>query len=478
MMRRSVALSLLLIVAFLLASCAPAANAVVAVPTAGAAAIASTGPQMQVGSPWPYVDGTLLVPVPAGPFTMGNDMPDSPVHTVTLSDFWIYSTKVTNQQFAACVAGGGCTAPDAGDNPVYADPASAENPVVGVTYDQAAAYCTSVHARLPTEAEWEKTARGPDANVYPWGNADPTCDLLNFNKCVGQTTSVTTYPQGQSYYQALDMEGNANEWVADRYEAAYYKQSPAQDPPGPDTGKFRSVRASNFDSQAVLVPAATRSFELPENHRNDLGFRCVVLDPGYFAPFCQTVVVTGLGTTPKIEGCPPPTFRLEPTCLDGKTSGSYITIDGLLMPPDAYVKAPSSCERISAVKYFCPPSEMGKPGLEVWATCKFKGTDAGCVKGYHYDAGKEACLPDPGATSSAVCLPGYNYDPASQCCSAIPGSLRAYAPCPPGYGFMKDKNRCANGVVYRPGLVTGGECPRKDKPPDEGPPPCVGPNCP
>jgi len=155
------------------------------------------GPELKFGSSYQYADGSLLVAVPAGPFTMGVDGPDNPQHTVTLSDFWIYSTKVTDQQYANCVQAGGCTTPDKNDHPSFNDPAGANNPVVGVTYDQASAYCTFVHGRLPTEAEWEKTARGPNANIYPWGNGAPSCDLLNYNQCVGQTTNVILDPQGQ-----------------------------------------------------------------------------------------------------------------------------------------------------------------------------------------------------------------------------------------------------------------------------------------
>ena len=166
-----------------------------------------TGPEMKVGSTYPYVDGTLLVAVPAGPFTMGHGGLDNPEHQVSLGDFWIYSTKVTNQQYAFCVKTGQCTPPDLKDNVSYTAFSRLTDPVSGVTYDQSAAYCSFVHGQLPTEAQWEKTARGPNGNIYPWGNNAPICDLLNFNNCVGKTTSVIKYPQGASYYSALDMEG-------------------------------------------------------------------------------------------------------------------------------------------------------------------------------------------------------------------------------------------------------------------------------
>jgi len=204
---------------------------------------------MEVGSFYTYVDGAILAAVPGGPFLMGyNNYFDSKEHTVTLSDFWIYSTKVTNRMYAYCVRMGKCTVPDGRDDPSFDDPLHSNNPVVGVTWYQASEYCAFVGGRLPTEAEQEKTARGPDGNIYPWGDAAPSCDRLNNSDCIGTTTDVTQYPSGQSYYEAMDMSGNAFEWDADWYKLDYYSNAPAQDPLGPLSGVERSVRASAFNS--------------------------------------------------------------------------------------------------------------------------------------------------------------------------------------------------------------------------------------
>jgi formylglycine-generating enzyme required for sulfatase activity len=132
--------------------------------------VAASGPDMEVGSTYFYVDGTTLVAVPAGEFLMGADGKDNGEHAVTLNDYWIYSTKVTNQQFALCETLGKCTSPNLEDNPNYKDYSRSNDPVVGVTYNQAVAYCSFVHGRLPTEAEWEKSARNPDGSLYPWGD--------------------------------------------------------------------------------------------------------------------------------------------------------------------------------------------------------------------------------------------------------------------------------------------------------------------
>ena len=112
-----------------------------------------SGPPMEVGSKYPYVDGSVLVAVPGGEFTMGHGGEDNPEHTVNISSFWIYRAKVTNSQYAFCVSVGECTPPDLKDNVGYGDLLNANHPVVGVNHAQAAAYCEFVHGRLPTEAE-------------------------------------------------------------------------------------------------------------------------------------------------------------------------------------------------------------------------------------------------------------------------------------------------------------------------------------
>ena len=284
-----------LAIALILNSCAPASSPILPTrtpvpPTPTLAPVELAAP-MEVGSSFTYVDGTSLVAVPIGPFLMGHGSADNPEHTVTLSDYWIYATKVTNSQYALCVAQARCTAPDAADNLNYSAFASQNDPVVGVTYDQATAYCNYVNGSLPTEAQWEKAARGPDGNLDPWGNAEPTCDFLNFNNCVRDITDVMKYPKGKSPYGALDMEGNVYEWTADWYDPLYYKNSPPGDPPGPDSGKARVIRSSSFRSTAVQTLAYARFFSSPSDHRSDLGFRCVVKDTSYFAPACQLASV-------------------------------------------------------------------------------------------------------------------------------------------------------------------------------------------
>lgn len=244
-----------------------------------------------VGTTMHWVDGSVLVYVPEGPFLMGGNKKDNPEHTVTLSPYWIYQTKVTNRMYGLCVDVGVCTPPL--DKQAVIDMSSQyllDRPIVDVNWEQAQGYCGWVEGLLPTEAQWEKAARGPDGNIYPWGAADPSCDLLNFNGCLGKTSRVFDYLDGRSYYSAYDMAGNTFEWTNDRYDAYYYPNGPDINPPGPATGTRRVVRGSNFSSKNADVPVSLRFLAPPEDHRSDLGFRCVVEQPRVFAPYCQTSV--------------------------------------------------------------------------------------------------------------------------------------------------------------------------------------------
>ena len=442
-----------------------------AAPTGTLVPVNLAGPEMKVGSTFLYVDGSILVAVPAGSFTMGHGGVDNPEHKVNLADFWIYRTKVTNGQYAYCAAAGQCTPLiSQKDNPTYGDPLHASDPMVGVDYSQAEAYCSFVNARLPTEAEWEKTARGPDANIYPWGNGAPGCDLLNYLSCVGNTTPVNTYPKGRSYYSAFDTEGNAFEWVADWYKADYYVSGPPDDPKGPDTGNEHSVRSSAFNSGQNQTQAFNRFFSRPEDHRNNLGFRCVVVDPTFYAPFCQYPAVfgtNGIGgdaTGEKIAvTCPNLSISQAPGC-NGLNPVTVVTFSG---PAGAIITAPQppcTQDPNNGNKFTC----TGDGKLNICSQCTVTITSQPqCPSGYTYDGASKSCVSQGG---TGQCLTGFvlgtsvyskpapsssTQTTGAKCCSAQTGGFgQTFSSCPAGTFF--DGQECISVQVQSPSCKSQG----------------------
>jgi formylglycine-generating enzyme required for sulfatase activity len=222
----------------------------------------------------------MMIYVPAGEFTMGSldadrDARDEekPAHTVNLDAFWIDKTEVTNAQYQKCVEAGACKEPTCWDK---GDLNGVDQPVVCVTWDDAQTYAAWAGGRLPTEAEWEKAARGTDERLYPWGDEAADCDKANFKGCMGRTVTVGSYPDGASPYGALDMAGNVWEWVADWYDEGYYQDSPTRNPQGPNSGERRALRGGSFDMSESRLRNAFRIGNMPAYSNWDLGFRVVV----------------------------------------------------------------------------------------------------------------------------------------------------------------------------------------------------------
>jgi len=231
-------------------------------------------------------DGAEMVYVPAGEFLMGSedadaDSDEAPEHTVYLDAYWIYKHEVTNAQYRSCIESGECSG-DLGDYP------EDDFPPVYIDWFEADAYCQWAGGRLPTEAEWEKAARGTDGRRFPWGNTDVTgekanyCDLnceyewLDESQDDGyaRTAPVGSYPNGASPYGALDMAGNVWEWVADWYGEDYYSNSPEDNPHGPDSGTSRVLRGGSWLNNQELLRASLRLRNHPDLTLSYLGFRC------------------------------------------------------------------------------------------------------------------------------------------------------------------------------------------------------------
>jgi len=244
-------------------------------------------------------DVNQMITIPAGPFQMGcnpsnpsdtcftNEMP---LHIVVLSVYEIDKYEVTNIQYAACVAAGACTQPaffSSGTRASYYDnPEYTYYPVMHLTYYQATQFCSWAGKRLPSEAEWEKAARGDkDARAYPWLEStpggsqplDPT--RLNADGYVGDTTRVGSYPTGASPYGVMDMVGNVREWVADWYDARYYSLFPVDgwpgNPTGPANGILRITRGGSWFDIAFVDRVAFRfPYEAGRITGVGIGFRC------------------------------------------------------------------------------------------------------------------------------------------------------------------------------------------------------------
>ena len=217
-----------------------------------------------------------------------------PAHDVTLDAFWIDQVEVTNGMYGLCVQAGVCRPPvkinSDNQEDYFGNPEFQDYPVIQVAWYDANTYCQWAGRRLPTEAEWERAARGDDMRNYPWGNEPPNEQNSNANNTVGDVTRVGSYAAGASPFGALDMAGNVWEWVADYYQPDYYAESPSVNPTGPENGGFdhlRVIRGGSFQDNLFDLRVSNRGFEVgpdPSKLPNEdayygrssvkIGFRC------------------------------------------------------------------------------------------------------------------------------------------------------------------------------------------------------------
>ncbi len=236
-------------------------------------------PNVPVDAKTSEKDGMPQVYVPEGIFVMGsNDDPKAkefPAHGVYLDAFWMDKVEVSNAMYAKCVEAGECLLPVLRLNPYYGKWAYRDLPVVYVNWYAAEKYCAWAGRRLPTEAEWEKAARGTERLSYPWGEDRANPRLANFDESlIGEALSVFRYPLGASPYGALNMAGNVREWVADWFANDYYGISPKVNPTGPETGFERSLRGGAYDANADSITTYHRFNHEPDSAGLSRGFRC------------------------------------------------------------------------------------------------------------------------------------------------------------------------------------------------------------
>jgi eukaryotic-like serine/threonine-protein kinase len=239
-------------------------------------------------------DGMVLVYVPAGEFLMGSEDEDAwddekPEHLVYLDAYWIYQTEVTNRQYNQCIQAEVCSK-------TWHENPDDDYPVTSVFRRDGRKYCEWAGGRLPTEAEWEKAARGTDGRNYPWGNEPVTGEHGNFcdvncdeewgypdttqDDGYSQTAPVGSYPLGASPYGALDMAGNVWEWVADGYDRDYYSTAPYRNPQGPKGGGYAELMRGGSWLNTADALRVTYRFSLEEAVFEEImfetfGFRCV-----------------------------------------------------------------------------------------------------------------------------------------------------------------------------------------------------------
>ncbi len=219
-------------------------------------------------------DGMVEVYIPDGEFQMGTWSSESkdemPMHSVYLDAFWIDLTEVTNGMYEKCILAGMCGARGYPGDLKFSEE---RMPAAGVFWNDALAYCQWVGARLPTEAEWEKAARGTRGIIYPWGNV-PTWGYKKWNDHKGNIFPVGYIGTDISPYGVLDMGGNVTEWVADWYDSEYYDRSPSRNPTGPSSGEDRVIRGGSWLYDDWYVASAERSAFPPDLTLGDVGFRC------------------------------------------------------------------------------------------------------------------------------------------------------------------------------------------------------------
>lgn len=240
-------------------------------------------------APWATAlgaDTKDMVLIPKGEFTMGSqDHSDEMLHQVVVDGYHIDKYEVSNAKYKDFMRATKHPAPAYWDDPRLNSP---DQPVVGVNWYDSNAFCEWKGKRLPTEAEWERAAKGPDSHHYPWGHKIDTT-RANYGQNVGKTTPVDSYPSGVSGYGVYNLAGNVFEWVSDWYDPNYYQVSPALNPQGPsggynfaNQGPVKVLKGGSWLAPQSSLHTSHRFWNQPENNSYGvgLGFRCAMSTDG------------------------------------------------------------------------------------------------------------------------------------------------------------------------------------------------------
>jgi formylglycine-generating enzyme required for sulfatase activity len=245
-------------------------------------------------------DGAPMLLIPEGEFTMGTDdvgagwqqgnSNEHPEHTVTVKSYYIDQFEVTIARYAKFLEATKHSAPPSWDDDAVTS--AGDRPVVGVDWEDANAYCKWAGERLPTEAEWEKAARGTDKRRFPWGDMQPFVDIANYNRGLWVSYPITLAPVtsgaegmsirhglkdgGKSPYGLYHMAGNAAEWVADWYDREYYAKAPKENPTGPAEGEKKVLRGGSWGDPPRNIRVTARFSADPEFRDTSVGFRCAM----------------------------------------------------------------------------------------------------------------------------------------------------------------------------------------------------------